>query len=130
MVNLRPDEDWPDTDNVIVDQERILRIIKRIANDIDELARARRVADLSSSTADVNPRLFRRRQLGEAPIEAPTGPMSIPQGHRAWDKYEKRLKRAGLPIPENPYRFLIVHKSERLSVRFYPFRELTSLSTT
>jgi hypothetical protein len=59
----------------------------------------------SSSTADIDPRLFRRRRLGEAPIEAPTGPMSILQGHRAWDAYEKRLKMAGLPIPENPYRF-------------------------
>ena len=121
MVNLRPDEDWPDTDNIIVDQERILRIIKRIAKDIDELARARRVADLSSSTGDVDPRLFRRRGLGEAP----TGPMSILQGHRTWDEYKKCLKRAGLPIPENPYRFLIVHKSERLSVRFFPNSVLT-----
>jgi hypothetical protein len=105
VVNLRPDDDWPDTDNVIVDQSRIVRMLRRIASDIDELARARRVADLSSNTADADPRMRRRRRLGELPIESPKGPLSIHQGRRAWDEYQARLRRAGLPIPPNPYRF-------------------------
>ena len=105
VVNLRPEEDWPATDNVVVDQDRIVRVLRRIASDIDELARARRIKDMSSSTVDADPRLCRRRRLGEAPIEAPTGPMSVPQLHRAWDEYERKLNRAGLLIPANPFRY-------------------------
>jgi AcrR family transcriptional regulator len=105
-VNLRPPEDWPTTDNVSVDHRRIVRMLRRIAADIDELARARRVGDLSSSAVDADPRSRRRRQLAEPPIKAPKGPMSIAQGRRAWDNYVRRLERAGLPVPLNPYRHL------------------------
>jgi hypothetical protein len=104
VVNLRPPSDWPDTDNVIVNERRIQRILRRIAGDVEELARARRAQELSSATVDRDPRLGRRRRFGEPPIESPKGPMSVPQARRAWGAYERQLKRAGLPIPENPYR--------------------------
>jgi hypothetical protein len=81
-------------------------VLRRIANDIDELARARRVADLPARTADADARLRRRQRLGEAPIERPKGPMSVPQGRRAWGEYARRLERAGLPIPPDPYEHL------------------------
>jgi hypothetical protein len=106
VINLRPNDDWPDIDNAVVDRARVLRILRRIAGDVDELARARRVADLSSSGVEADPRLQRRRRFAEPAIESPTGPMSIPQARRAWDEYEHRLRRAGLPIPPNPYRHL------------------------
>jgi hypothetical protein len=104
MVNLRPQEDWPETDCVVVDEARVVRILRRIANDIDELARARRITDLSSNADEVDPRLRRRRRLGEPPIEAPKGLMSVARGRRERAEYERRLQRAGLPIPLNPYR--------------------------
>jgi AcrR family transcriptional regulator len=112
VINLRPDSDWPDTDNVAVDQARIVRILRRIASDIDELARVRRVADFSSATVDADPRLGRRRRLAEPPIELPKGPLSIPQSQRAWAEYERRLRRAGLPVPPDPWRHLGPYVSE------------------
>jgi AcrR family transcriptional regulator len=115
VVNLRPPEDWPSTDNVAVDHDRVLRVLRRIAGDIEELARGRRLADLPSAAVDADPRLRRRRRLGEPSIQAPTGPMSVSQGRRAWDEYERRLQRAGLPVPPNPYRHVL------------PFSKLNSL---
>jgi len=98
VVNLRPKSDWPDTDNVLVDQGRVQRIMRRMAGDLEELARARRVADLACGDVGADPRLGRRRRLGEPPIESPRGPMSVPQARRAWDAYEGQLRQAGLPI--------------------------------
>jgi hypothetical protein len=110
VINLRPDDDWQ-TDNVAVDRRRVVRILRRIAGDIDELARARRVADLSSAKVDADPRLGRRRRFAEPPIELATrtpgkGPMSLAQARRAWADFERRLTQAGLPASPNPYRHL------------------------
>jgi hypothetical protein len=106
IVNLRPAEDWPDCNNTTVDYARLIRILRRIAHDIDELSRARRIADLSSNTIDADPRLRRRHQFCEPPITRPKVLTNIHQARRAWEEYEHRLKKAGLPIPENPYRHL------------------------
>jgi len=43
----------------------------RIASDIDELARARRVEDLPTEANDADPRLGIRRRLAEPPIQMP-----------------------------------------------------------
>ena len=48
-VNLRPAGDWPDTAHIAVDLARVRAVLHRIAADPDELARARRVADLTTS---------------------------------------------------------------------------------
>jgi hypothetical protein len=48
-VNLRPAADWPDRAVVAVDLARVRAVIDRIAADIDELARARRVEDLCTA---------------------------------------------------------------------------------
>jgi hypothetical protein len=47
-VNLRPAADWPDRAIVAVDLARVRAVIDRIAADVDELARARRVQDLNT----------------------------------------------------------------------------------
>jgi hypothetical protein len=73
VVNLRPQSDSPDADYVLVDHARVVRILRRIAGDIKELARARRIADLSSADVESDPRLRRRRRLAEPPIESPKG---------------------------------------------------------
>ena len=106
VVNLRPDADLPHSDYGSVDQDRVIRVLRRIAYDLEELARCGRVTDLSSSENDADPRLRRRRRLAEPPIEIPRGGMSIRQSRQAWEDYESRLRRAGLPIPPNPYRHL------------------------
>ena len=49
-VNLRPDADHPDRALVVVDLPRVAAILQRVAADVDELARARRVADLGAAT--------------------------------------------------------------------------------
>jgi hypothetical protein len=104
VINLRPTSDGHDTDNVLVDHSRVLRIIRRIADDIEELARVRRVADVSSANEDADRRLRRRRRLAEPPIESPKGPMSVPQARRAWEAYERRLgvdlRRLDVVVPE------------------------------
>jgi hypothetical protein len=50
-VNLRPAGDHPDRAHVVADLPRVAAILRRIAADVDELARARRVADLSAAAA-------------------------------------------------------------------------------
>lgn len=104
VVNLRPDEGSPETYYVTVDQSRVIRVLRRIAHDLEELARARRVEDLSTSANDADPCLRLRRRLAEPPIELSLRGTSIQQSRQAWEDYESRLQRAGLPIPSNPYR--------------------------
>ncbi len=109
VVNLRPEDDYPETDYVAVDQSRVIRVLRRVAHDLEEPARARRVADMSSSGNDADPRMRLRRRLAEPPIELSRRGTSILQGRKAWENYEHRLQKAGLPAPLNPYRHL--HRS-------------------
>ena len=51
VVNLRPDADHPDRCNIVVDLDRVRRML-RIAADVDELARARTVEDLEHAQID------------------------------------------------------------------------------
>jgi hypothetical protein len=68
VVNLRPEEQATQTNYVPVDQNRIIRVLRRIANDLEELARTRRVQDLSTSANDADPCLRLRRRLAEPPF--------------------------------------------------------------
>ena len=62
-VSLRPAADWPDRAVVAVDLARVAAVIDRIAADVDELARARRVQDLTTAAVLADPRAKRRRRL-------------------------------------------------------------------
>ena len=106
VVNLRPIEDWPDSNHVLVDHGRVIRVLRRIAADIDELARSRRTADLTSKATDTDPRLRLRRLFCEPEIERPKARPNLHREQMAWEEYERQLKRAGLPAPKNPYRHL------------------------
>ena len=68
-VNLRPAADWPDRAVVAVDLARVRAVIDRIAADVDELARARRVQDLNTAAVLPDPRAERRRRLAEPDLE-------------------------------------------------------------
>ena len=60
-VNLRPAAGWPDRAVVAVDLARVAAVIDRIAADVDEPARARRVQDLDTAAALPDRRAERRR---------------------------------------------------------------------
>ena len=78
-----------------VDLARVRAVIDRIAADIDELARARRVQDLTTAAVLPGPRAERRRRLAEPDLEfrafcAHKGlPVSSTlQLERAWDAWQ------------------------------------------
>ncbi len=64
VVNLRPADD-EDAYHVGVDLARVAAVLRRIAYDIDELARARTVADLDEAAVIGERRAERRRRLAE-----------------------------------------------------------------
>jgi hypothetical protein len=68
-VNLRPAADWPDLAVVAVDLARVRAVIDRIASDIDELARARRIQDLDTAAVLPDARAERRRRLAGPDLE-------------------------------------------------------------
>ena len=101
-VNLRPVADWPDRAVVAVDLARVRAVIDRIAADVDELARARRVQDLDTATVLPDLRSERRRRLAEPDLEfrafcrrrrLPAS--STPQLERAWDAWQDERYRRG-----------------------------------
>ena len=99
VLNLRPRSDHPLHYRVLASHERIVRILSRIASDIDELARARRVEDLPTEAVDADPRLRIRRRLAEPPIEIPRHGSSNKQWREAVEWFEEEHRRAGLPLP-------------------------------
>ncbi|GAA3084301.1 hypothetical protein GCM10017562_62540 [Streptomyces roseofulvus] len=101
-ANLRPEADFPDRANVVVDFARVSAILRRIAFDVDELARARNVDDLTGARVGDDPRAERRRRLAEPDLEYAefTRRKNLPwrstrQGEAAWDAYQAERHRRG-----------------------------------
>jgi hypothetical protein len=101
-VNLRPAADWPDRAIAAVGLARVAAVIGRIAADVDELARARRVQDLTTAAALPDRRAERRRRLAEPDLEfrafctrkgLPAS--STPQLERAWDAWQAERYQRG-----------------------------------
>ena len=114
-VNLRPGDDHPERALVVVDLPRVAAILDRIAADIDELARARRVDDLTTAAVLPGPRAERRRRLAEPDLEfrafctrrrLPAS--STPQLERAWDAWQADYQRGEISqrpgYTDNPFR--------------------------
>jgi len=114
VVNLRPGIDLPDSDYVAVEQGRVIRVLRRIAYDIEELARSRRVTDLSRRENAADPRMRLRCRMAEPPIEISRRGTSIRQSRQAWEDYESRLRRTGIPILRTPIAISTVQRTERL----------------
>ena len=102
VINLRPEGDHPDRAHVVVDVPRVAAILDRIAADIDELARARRVQDLNTAAVLPGRRAERRRRLAEPDLEfrvfctrrrLPASP--APQLERAWDAWQAERHQRG-----------------------------------
>jgi hypothetical protein len=68
-ANLRPESDFPDRCMVPIHLPKVAAIVRRIAFDIDELARARRVDDLQAAKVADDPRTERRRRLAEPDLQ-------------------------------------------------------------
>jgi hypothetical protein len=110
-VNLRPDGDHPDRAHVVADLLRVAAILQRIAADVDELARARRVADLGTAAVGPDRRAERRRRAAEPDLDfgefCRRG--KLPQSERSWDLFAaERYRRGETDIPSyeasNPFR--------------------------
>jgi len=110
-VNLRPGGDHPDRAHVVAGLPRAPAIVQRIAADIDELARARRVADLGMAAVGPGRRAERRRRVAEPDLEfrefCRRG--KLPQSERSWDLFAAgRYRRGETDIPSyqayNPFR--------------------------
>jgi hypothetical protein len=95
VVNLRPEADHPDRCNIVVDLDRVRRVLLRIATDIDELARARSVEDLEHAQIDPDVRAERRRRLVESPLAFPAHGRSSRQYRQALYEFEKERWRRG-----------------------------------
>ncbi|MGH3189120.1 MAG: hypothetical protein ACRDPY_41810 [Streptosporangiaceae bacterium] len=115
-VNLRPDNDHPERALVVAGLPRVAAILNRVAADIDELARARRVDDLADAAVLPGRRTERRRRVAEPDLEfrafctrrrLPAS--STPQLERAWDAWQaERYQRGEISqrpgYTDNPFR--------------------------
>jgi hypothetical protein len=68
-VNLRPEDDHPCRAHVVADLPRVAAILQRIVADVDELARARRVAELDAAAALPDRQAERRRRVAEPDLD-------------------------------------------------------------
>ncbi len=102
VVNLRPAADWPDTANIVVTCARVQVVLERVAADLDELARVRRIDELDIATVLADRRAERRRRLAEPDLgfrdfctrqKLPTS--SALQLQRAWDDWQAERYRRG-----------------------------------
>ena len=111
VVNLRPEGDHPDRAHVVADLPWVAAIVQRVAADVDELARARRVADLGAAAALPDRRAERRRRVAEPDLDFREfcRRNKLPQSERSWDLFAgERYRRGETDIPSyeayNPFR--------------------------
>ncbi len=96
---------------MVVDLPRVTAILQRIAADVDELARARRVADLGAAAAPPDRRAERRRRVAEPDLDFREfcRRSKLPRSERSWDLFAaERYRRGETDIPSyeayNPFR--------------------------
>ena len=106
-MNLRPGGDHPERALVVVDLPRVAAILDRIAADIDELARARRVGDLAAAAVLPGRRAERRRRVAEPDLdfrEFCRRQKVSASSERSWDAYEAERYRCGERDPSRLHR--------------------------
>jgi hypothetical protein len=106
VVNLRPEGDHPDRAHVMADLPRVAAILQRIAADVDELARARRVADPGAAAVGPDRRAERRRRVAEPDLDFREfcRRNKLPQSERSWDLFAgERYRRGETDIPSSGY---------------------------
>jgi hypothetical protein len=97
--------------HVVAALPRVAAILNRIAADVDELARARRVADLDAAAVLDDRRAERRRQAAEPDLDFREfcRRSKLPRSERSWDLFAaERYRRGETGIPSheayNPFR--------------------------
>ncbi|MCK9928170.1 hypothetical protein MXD62_13465 [Frankia sp. Mgl5] len=105
-ASIRPEGDWPDTCMVVVGLPRVAAILRRVAYDVEEFARARRVDDLQAAAVGDDPRAEHRRRMAEPDLDfrefcerTGTPWRSTDQGERAWAAYQAERHRLTRPRP-------------------------------
>jgi hypothetical protein len=95
----------------MADLPRVAAILQRNAAGVDELARARRVADLGAAAAFPDRRAERRRRVAEPDLDFREfcRRSKVPQSERSWDLFAaERYQRGETDIPSyetyNPFR--------------------------
>ncbi len=95
----------------MADLPRVAATLQRIATDVDELARARRVADLGTPTALPDRRAGRQRRVAGPDLDFREfcRRSKLPQSQRSWDLFAAeryRHRETGIPSHEayNPFR--------------------------
>ena len=76
-VSLRPEGDHPERAHVVAGLPRVAAILNRIAADVDELARARRVAGLDAAAVLGDRRAGRRRRAAEPDLDLTSGSSAV-----------------------------------------------------
>ena len=116
VVNLRPESDWPRRFGVAADLPRVVAVLRRVAYDVGELARSRRVDDLDQGAVGEDPRAERRRRTAEPALDfiafcrrRKIPHQSTPQLERAYDawnaeRYERGETDQGSWQAYNPVR--------------------------
>ncbi|MEU2854542.1 hypothetical protein [Streptomyces syringium] len=106
-VNIRPEADFPERANVVVDLPRVAAVLRRIAFDVDELARS--VDDLQEARVADDSRAERRRRLAEPDLRyaefcdrTGTPWRSTHHGEAAWTAYQAERRRRG-ETDEDPF---------------------------
>jgi hypothetical protein len=96
---------------MMVDLPRVAAIVQRIAADVDELARARRVADLGAAATVSDRRAERRRRVAEPDLDFREfcRRSKLPRSERSWDLFAaERYRRGETDVPSseayNPFR--------------------------
>ena len=96
---------------MVADLPRVAAIVQRIAADVGELARARRVADLDAAAALPHRRAERRRRVAEPDLDFREfcRRSKLPRSERSWNLFAaERYRRGGTDIPSyqacNPFR--------------------------
>jgi hypothetical protein len=95
VINLRPDTEDA-TEFVRFDQARVLRVLARIAADLNALARHNPITETTSPAESMDPSMRHRRRLAE-PEEEP------PRGRTAKEQREALRKVCGLPHYDGDY---------------------------
>jgi len=102
VVSLRPEGDHPDRAHAVASRPRVAAILQRVASDVDELARARRVARFGAAAALPDRRAGRRRRVAEPGLDfrefcrrSKLPASSIPQLERAWDAWRAERYQRG-----------------------------------
>jgi hypothetical protein len=96
-VNLGPEGDRPERAHVVTALPRVAAILNRIAADVDELARAHRVADLDAAAVLGDRRAERRRRAAEPDLDFREfcRRSKLPQSERSWDLFAAERYRRG-----------------------------------